>query len=193
MPTPPPTTYSTALFDPGGQRQLRFLVLPDRSLPAGYADEGDSAWQIADRIASSNWRPLDSVEAWSLPFLLDAMTGRYGDVGYPFRFEIFWRDVPGPSRGPTEFAQYAVYAPVIPVEVSPVRGRSIAGLLTTGGATAAVALYGTTGEAAAVIYVAGVTIFFTAAYPALLRLEAAVARLMDVELERPAPDDDVRG
>jgi hypothetical protein len=35
-----------------------------------------------------------------------------------------------------------------------------------------------------------VTIFFTAAYPVFLRLEAAVARLMDVELEGGARDDE---
>lgn len=183
MPTQPPTLYSTALFDPAGERQLRFMVLPARSLPAAYAKEVESARQIADRIAPADWRPLDPVEAWSLPFLLDAMTRRYGDAGYPFRFEIFWRDVPGPSRGPTQFAQYAVYAPVMPVEASPVRGRSIASLLATGGATAAVTLYGATGDAAAVLYVAGVTIFFTAGYPVFLRLEAAVARIVGVDLD----------
>jgi len=98
---------------------------------------------------------------------------------------------PTPSRGPTQFAQYAVYAPVIPVEASPVRGRSLAALLTTGGATGAMILYGATRDpAAAALYAAGVTILFTAAYPVFLRLEAAVARLMDVELERPAGEDE---
>jgi hypothetical protein len=186
MPSPPPTLYSVALFDPAGQRQFRFLVVPDRA----HGMEVRNARQIAELLEVGEWRGLEPVQAWSLPFLLDAITGRYGDTGYPFRFEIFWRDVPGYSRGPTEFAQYAVFAPVIPVEASPVRGRSIAALLTTGGATGAMTLYGATGDAAAGLYVAGVTIFFTAAYPVFLRLEAAVARLMDVELERPARDDE---
>lgn len=185
MPTDPPAFYSTALLDPDGQRQLRFLVVPDRSLAA---DDVSGAGRITDRIGPPGaWRELDP-QPWNLPFLLDAMMGRFGDLGYPFRFEIFWRDVPSPSRGPSQFAQYAVYAPVIPVEGSPIRGRSIASLIAKGGATAAVAVYGATGDAAGVLYVAGAAIFFTAAHPVLLRLEAAVARLVGVELEPPDSD-----
>jgi hypothetical protein len=129
MPQPPPTLYSTALFDPIGQRQLRFLVVPDRSLP----EEVESAQQVAASLGVGDWRPLDPLEAWSLPFLLDAMSGRGREfLDYPFRFEIPWRQLLGPRRGHSQFAQYAVYAPVLRVEALPVRGRSMAGLLTKG-------------------------------------------------------------
>lgn len=185
MPTEWPRFYSTALFDPAGGRQLRFLVAPERSLPKAPGGAGE----LADRLGLREAGRLEPLEPWSLPFLLDAMTGR-GYMAYPLGFEFPWRDLPPRGRGPTGFAQEAVFAPLLPVEASPVRGRSLASLIVSGGATSAIGLYAQTGDPVAVVYAGGVTVLFTAAWPVLLWLEARVAHMLGVELEWRAADEE---
>ena len=123
----------------------------------------------------------------SFPFVLDLMTGR-PPATYALRPSMSWSEWP-PLRAPTRFAQHATFAPVIPVEASPVRGQSMAGLMLKGGATAALSLYGVTGEAVAIVYAGGVTVVATAAWPALLRLETSVAKLVGVELDPEPPQE----
>jgi len=117
------------------------------------------------------------------------MTGR-GYLDYPLRFVIPWRDLPPFGRGPSGFAQEAVFAPLLPVEASPVRGRSMASLIVPGGATSAIGLYAQTGDPVAVLDAGGVTVLFTAAWPALLWLESRGRAAYGVELDSSPPDEE---
>lgn len=184
MPTSPPQTYSTALFDREGGRHVRFLVVPERSLDAPIEPP-----QLAARLGLREVPgPRPQLEPWNLPLLLDSMTNAY-PLDFPWIFELPFRGAGRRGGGPSAFAQYAAFAPVIPVEASPVKGRSLASLMTKGGAVGAIYLYAETGDPVALVYAAGVTILFTAVWPVLLRLEAAMASLMGVELEQEPPDE----
>jgi hypothetical protein len=162
--------------------------VPDRSLAADVGPVGE-AQRAADLLGVREAQAVEP-EPWSFPLVLDAMTGR-GAAAYAFRSATSWRDLP-PLRPLSRFAQHATYASLIPVEASPVRGQSMAALMMKGGATAALSLYGVTGEAVAIVYAGGVTVVCTSAWPVLLRLEAAVAKLVGVEIEPPPaePTDD---
>ena len=174
--------YATTLYDPGRSRSLHFTIVPARSLRRPV----EGPLQVARRLGLaplSDDRPyLRPVDGWSLPFLLDALTGSY-PTNFPWVLEIPFPGAGRQGEGPTEFAQQVAYAQVIPFEESPVRGRSLAGLLTTGGATAAVAAYAESGEPVVIVVVAGAVILFTGVGVVARRLEVSLGRLIGVDVE----------
>jgi hypothetical protein len=172
VPDLPPQVYSTTLFDRERPRQLRFLVVPARSLETPAEDPVDVATRLGlvpFRTERPYVRPL---EGWSLPFLLDAITDSY-PLDFPWVLEILYSGASRSGEGPTEFAQKVAYAPLIPFEESPVRGRSLATLLTTGGATGAVAAYAESGKPVVVLVIAGSVVLFTGVGVVARRLEVA--------------------
>lgn len=73
-----------------------------------------------------------------MPFLIDAALGRPLDTfDWPFEpyfVERYLSGRRGPRRGgPSEFAQYVTYAPVIPFESSPLGPKALSDLATAGG------------------------------------------------------------
>jgi hypothetical protein len=140
----PVQVYETALYDRNGGQGFRFVTVPVRSLSA---EEVPPVEVIAQRVGLDSVDPrgaprVEPVEAWSLPFLIDAAMGR---PDFPSLWEErFWLP-PRVRRGPSEFAQYLAFAPVIPFESSPLSGKSLSDVITAAGgsAGAAVGAFGT--------------------------------------------------
>lgn len=118
--------YETTILDRQSGRAFALATVPARSLPDSVVPP---VKQVADRLELDGVN-IAPVEAWSLPFLIDASLGRFPD------FRPFERL--RPERGPSEFAQYLAYAPVVPFESSPLAGKSLAEIITAvGGGTSA--------------------------------------------------------
>ena len=135
----PVQVYETTLHERDGQRGFAFATVPARSLPEG--DVPPAA--LLGRSLETEGGPLGPIEAWSLPFLVDALMGRlvtpfdepYFDdpfFGLPWRYPGRGRSV----RSPSAFAQQLAYAPVVPFESSPLGGKSLADIVTTAGGAA---------------------------------------------------------
>jgi hypothetical protein len=112
---------------------MRFVTIPARSLATG---EVPPVELLAEDLGLDG---IARAEAWSLPFVLDAILGRF-TPDYPWVLEF-----PGPGRrrrgrSPSAFAQHLAYEPVIPFESSPLQGRSLGELLAAGGASAGAAI-----------------------------------------------------
>ena len=130
-------TYQTTIHNRGDGRAFSFVTVPKRSLlsvevPAAH--EVASGLDLRDPRDPSD-RPLriKPVEAWNLPFLIDAATRHFVDYPYEFGF-YFDPDEPRArtgGRGPTPFAQYLAYAPVVPFESSPLAAQSLAELIAS--------------------------------------------------------------
>jgi hypothetical protein len=120
----PAAPYST-------ERGLRIVTIPARSLAF---PETPPVERLADELGFEDHRHLDPVEAWSLPFLIDATLGRFPD--FPWTLEVWASGRRRRGEGPSTFAQHIAYEPVIPFESSPLRGASLAQLLTAGGTAA---------------------------------------------------------
>jgi hypothetical protein len=82
---------------------------------------------------------IEPVEAWSLPFLVDAAMGRWRGPDFLFEWRLYFD--PPSRRGPSTFAQYLTYSPVIPFGSSPLQGKALSELVTAGGVGAAVGAF----------------------------------------------------
>src|SRR4051794_11632855 len=108
MPVEPPQYYATALFDAPTGAQLRFLIIPDRSLPEEVAPPRGAA-HAASLLGLDNAREVEP-DSWSLPVVFDVMTGQMPPA-FAFRPSRAWRELP-PLSSPSRFAQHAAFAPV---------------------------------------------------------------------------------
>jgi hypothetical protein len=141
----PVQVYETTIYnrDRHGE-EFTFLTVPARSLRNGevpsikefaqslsvlFMDDGPRAFR-------RNLRP------WGLPFLIDGALGRRES----FRF-YFDPDTPfGEKQGPSRFAEYLAFEPVVPFESSPLGSKALA-TLVGGTSTAGAALgYAATGD-----------------------------------------------
>jgi hypothetical protein len=122
---------------------VRILTVPARSLAAGKVPLIE---RVADELLTEPAPGVVAIEAWSLPFLIDAiMLGRYPE--FPWVLEVPFPGAAREGRGPSEFAQHIAYAPLVPFESSPLRGRSLAEIIAASGtAGAAVVGYHATGD-----------------------------------------------
>lgn len=114
------------------EKALRIVTIPARSLAFG---EVPPVERLASELDFERSLRLAPVEGWSLPFMIDAILGRF-PPDFPWVLEV-----PGPGarrrgEGPSRFAQHIAYEPVVPFESSPLRGSSLAELLAAGGAAA---------------------------------------------------------
>jgi hypothetical protein len=139
----PVRIYETTIFDRSGGPGFRAVTAPrsskqERATPAAAA--------LGFRPLRG--RSLSSMEvearAWNLPFLLDGVLGRLLTSSGDLSLSV---DPLNPGRRggrPSEFAEYLAYASIIPIEASPLAGKSLSELVTAaGGASAAVGVYAT--------------------------------------------------
>jgi hypothetical protein len=87
---------------------------------------------------SGHWPPLNEVSPWALPFAIDITLGRDEEDLYrwgPFSLEehLFAPRRRREAMGPSAFAQYVAYAPVVPFESSPLTPKSLSELAAAGG------------------------------------------------------------
>lgn len=140
----PTQFYETAIYNREATQAFRFVTVPTRAL---QEREAPDVMELAQALGLRLDGPrgpgpgrIEPVEGWSLPFLVDAALGRF--PGFPYEFEFYFdpQEPMRPRRGPSQFAQYVTYAPVIPFESSPLSGKSLAELATTGGGSVGAAI-----------------------------------------------------
>jgi len=122
--------YETTVYNRDTGRAFGFATAPARSFPERETPTMDRLVELGDLPDAIRIRP---VEAWNLPFLLDAALGRFPDFPYEFHFYFDPLESARPRRTPSPFAQHLAYAPIIPFEASPLGGKSLAEVLTTAG------------------------------------------------------------
>lgn len=141
----PAQFYETTVHNRDGRESFSFVTIPVRSIPSGIEapDAVGTARLLGlrePRLGDEGAIALRPVEAWSLPFLLDAMLGRplddFGPWRDPFWFEDYLRG-PRSRSGPSAFAQYLAYSPVVPFESSPLGPKALSELATAGGGVGA--------------------------------------------------------
>ncbi len=132
---------------------------------------------------------VDPVEAWSLPFLLDALMGRWNGPDFLYEWPLYF-DPPN-RRGPSPFAQHLAFAPVVPVESSPLAGVALAELIGTGDVTGL--LGHLEGHPVLLLKTVGVVILGYAVRGAgqavQIRLRTGLLRIMGIRDERFEADD----
>lgn len=141
----PAQTYETTIHDRDSGRAFSFLVCPARSLGDGGGDV-PPVEVVARRLGlnrrpdrpSRHWPPLNEVSPWALPFAIDITLGRDEEDLYrwgPFSLEehLFAPRRRREAMGPSAFAQYVAYAPVVPFESSPLTPKSLSELAAAGG------------------------------------------------------------
>lgn len=138
----PVQVYETTIYNRDDGLAFSFVTVPARSLsnPMTEADATDVAALLELHGASERSGRalrLTPVEAWSLPLLIDATLGRYGNYAYERGFYFDPVESMGPRRGPSPFAQYVTFAHVVPIEASPLGGKALAELVTTGSSVGA--------------------------------------------------------
>lgn len=103
---------------------------------------------------------IEPVEAWSLPLVFDALLGRFSEL--PWFFELGGPRFRTPKRGPSQFAQYLTFAPIVPFEQSPLGAQSIAEAVTKAGgmgtAGVAVGVFATTEPSLLITVPAGIIV-----------------------------------
>ncbi len=141
--------YETTVVDPASGSAASFITVPARSLPRAQAPP--IKW-VAVHLGLERFTLMQRVEAWTLPFLMDGLLGRFpldyveGHLELPRH--MWGESAPwlGP-RGPTPFAQELTFAPVVPFEASPLGGKAIAEIVTAAGGSAGGAVgFAATGE-----------------------------------------------
>lgn len=131
-PMNPAQIYETTIFNRDRAEGVCISVVPLRSLQEPEIPSIESFGEFLV-IPGVVIRP---VEAWSLPFLIDQVTGNQRAFGAPFPDHPFdWplRLRPNDQRWASPFAEHVSFAPVIPFESSPLQGNSLAGLVTSAG------------------------------------------------------------
>jgi hypothetical protein len=191
--------YETTIYDRESGRGFSFVTIPERAYAERmwHADAADVAGMIGlqdGRSVNGAALRLGPVEAWSLPFLIDDLLDRYLD--FPDEFGLYFDPLEPrrPRRGPSRFAQYVTYAPVVPFESSPLSGQALGEVVTKSGMVGgAVGAY-VTGDPLVVLVAAGGLILGGAAQgvsEALrIGLRSKLLGLMGVEdPNRPSDDD----
>lgn len=129
----PSQLYETTIYNRDDGQAFAFLTIPSRSIVFHEIPD------IRALAAEFELRPIDlprgpvevlePVEAWSIPFLLDAIMGRWNGPGFLYEWRLYF-DPPN-RRGPSQFAQHLTYAKVVPVESSPLAPVALADLIST--------------------------------------------------------------
>ena len=130
---PPAQIYTTTLYD--APDAFTMLVLPARSLSGSHVP---NVLELSHLLGVEE---LERLPVWTLPMIFDVMMGRPVAIGP--EPELIGRVLTyayrgGRTRGPSAFAQYLAYAPIVPFEASPPKGRALSELATVGGSTAMV-------------------------------------------------------
>lgn len=189
----PAQLYETTICNRDDGRACWFISVPARSIltlelaPAGL---------IADRLGLEPIGPtsvVEPVEAWSLPFMIDGLMGRWTGP-QRFREWRFYFDVPN-RRGPSQFAQHVAFAKVIPFKSSPLGAVALAELIVRGDVSAALGYLG--GHPVLLFEAAGAIIVCGAATGIgdglRIGLRTMLLRLMGVETDHPEDGDSSAG
>lgn len=128
--------YQTTIYDRGGGRPFTFVTVPARSM----SDAEVPPLEVVQRRLALRERPrrpriMGVIEPWALPFAVDIALGRdereFFKPWGPFLVEEHLRgNRPG---GPSPFAQYLAYAPLVPFESSPLGPKALSELAAAGG------------------------------------------------------------
>jgi hypothetical protein len=193
----PTQVYETTIYNREQRGEaFTFATVPVRSLRDGELPSVD---EVARTLALRPIRGegpratrITPVEAWSLPFLVDAALGRYPD--YPFELAFYFDPLEPrrPRRGPSQFAQYLTYEPVIPFESSPLGAKSLAALVT-GATTVGAALgYAATREPIVLLTVPAGLVLGGAAVGAAAGTAIGLAEIVRYRLRKllGVPDDE---
>ena len=117
---PPAQIYTTTLYDAADA--FTMLVLPARSVRGGQVPRVEE---------------LERLPVWTLPMIFDVMMGRPVAIGPEPEFiarVLTYAYRGSRTRGPSAFAEYLAYAPIVPFEASPPQGRALSELATIGAA-----------------------------------------------------------
>lgn len=140
-------SYETTIHNRDDGQAFMFLTVPARSTrESGVSDITTVQRQLGLRDRPHGRRMTGSIQPWALPFAIDIALGRDERSFYepwgPFLIEEHLRgNRPG---GPSPFAQYLAYAPLVPFESSPLGAKALSDLAATGGGIgAAVGAYAT--------------------------------------------------
>lgn len=140
----PAQSYETTIHDRDSGRAFTFLVVPSRSLGEGGGDVPPPD-NLARHLGlsqrperpSRRWPPIGDVSPWALPFAIDVALGNEEDFYRwgPFFLEehLFGQRGRREGVGPSAFAQYLAYSPVVPFESSPLTRKSLSDLAAAGG------------------------------------------------------------
>lgn len=150
----PAQLYETTIYNRSGGAPFTFITVPGRSLVDGVVAPNAAEFARRLNLREPRFRDQEAIrlapiEAWSLPFMIDAVLGRpLDDFVWPYEPFFVERYLEGRSGrrrgGPSEFAQYLAYAPVVPFESSPLGPKALSELATAGGGVgAAVGAYAT--------------------------------------------------
>jgi hypothetical protein len=138
--------YETTIYDRESGQAVAFATVPARSLPQAETPAVEYVARAFDLRPLEGTRArmarIEPVEPWSLPFLLDALLGRFPP--FPYYFDPLEPD--RPRRGPSPLAQYLAYERVIPFESSPLGAASLASLVTATSTAGAALGYHATGD-----------------------------------------------
>ena len=180
----PVQLYETTIYDGDTGQSVRFVTVPTRSLVRLPPDATPQSFTTALSAEQATWHTTP-VEAWNLPFMIDFALGRSD-------FALVMEQ-PGEAARPSTFAQYVSYAPVVPIEQSPLAARSLAELVGAVATTTAFSWWYSEASPVFVLYVGGTLIVLGAAagIAEALRvgLRARLLRLMGVEIREPPPDE----
>lgn len=194
----PTQLYETTIYNREAGNAFTFVTVPGRSVKGAEVPPVDV---LAERLgfepfhrAERSLSRIEPVEAWSLPFLIDASMGRWRGPDLLFEWRLYF-DPPN-RRGPSAFAQYLTYSPVIPFESSPLDGKALSELVTAGGVGAAVGAFATDHPLLLLAVPAGIIVCGAArgvADALRIGLRSRLLALMgveDPEADEPPPDDE---
>jgi hypothetical protein len=145
----PVQLYETTISNRDGGGTFRFVTVPCRSLKGREVPPVEVLMKRLSlepplRGERRGLSRIEPVEAWSLPFIVDATLGRWPGPEFLVEWRFYF-DPPN-RRGPSPFAQYLTYAPVVPFESSLLSAKSLADLATAGGGVGAAAGAYATGD-----------------------------------------------
>jgi hypothetical protein len=136
--------YETTIHDRDSARAFSFVVVParsvrDREVPPADLVAHQLGFRDAPEARPRRWPPVGRVAPWLLPFAIDLALGRDEEEFYRWGPFFLEEHLFGPRHrraeraGPSAFAQYLAYAPVVPFESSPLAPKALSDLAAAGG------------------------------------------------------------
>lgn len=194
----PVQSYETTIFNRDGGESFTFLSVPSRSMIGGEVPDLSTVQaRLGLRDRPRRPRLAGVIDPWAVPFAIDIALGRDERSFYepwgPFLVEEHLSgNRPG---GPSLFAQYLAYSPVVPFESSPLGPKALSDLAAAGGGIgAAVGAYATGDLLLLLVVPAGIVVCGAAhglADALRIGLRAKLLQLMGVD--DPAADQDDSG
>jgi len=128
--------YETTIYNRDGGQSFTFITMPSRSMSESEIPDINAVQRrLGLRDRPRGPRTAGVIEPWALPFAVDIALGRDERSFYepwgPFFIEEHLRG--NRPAGPSPFAQYLVYAPVVPFESSPLGAKALSDLAAAGG------------------------------------------------------------